>query len=180
MFSGNLPSPVSKNFYTELSDGNGNILQRKIAPLVESAPASGNFDIPADIKLNHLHFRAYTIWMMNFDTAFMYEKDIRIINKPNDSSEKTKEPQNRYLQFFPEGGDLVAGLENNIAFKANDQYGNPINVKGVLKDASGKTILEFNSTHDGMGKFLLSPDKTDVFSAVWTDDLAKNIQLISL
>ncbi len=172
VFSGNLPSPVSKNFYTELSDGNGNILQRKIAPLVESA-ASGNFDIPADIKLNHLHFRAYTIWMMNFDTAFMYEKDIRIINKPNDSSKKTEEAQNRYLQFFPEGGDLVAGLENNIAFKANDQYGNPINVKGVLKDASGKTILEFNSTHDGMGKFLLSPDKTDVFSAVWTDDLGK-------
>jgi hypothetical protein len=170
VFSGNLPSPVSKNFYAELSDADGNLLQRKIAPLYEST-AAGNFDIPAGIKTNHLHVRAYTVWMMNFDTAFMYEKDIRIINKQSDSSKKTETVQNRYLQFFPEGGDLIAGLENNIAFKANDQYGKPIVVKGSLKDASGKNIAEFNSTHDGMGKFLLSPDKTDVFTAVWTDDL---------
>jgi hypothetical protein len=170
VFSGNLPSGISKNFYTELSDDNGNLLQRKVAPLYEST-AAGNFDIPANIKTNHLHFRAYTVWMMNFDTAFMYEKDIRIINKQSDSSKKTETAQKRYLQFFPEGGDMIAGLENNIAFKANDQYGKPIAIKGILQDASGKTITEFNSTHDGMGKLLLSPDKTDVFTAVWNDDV---------
>src|SRR5579871_5957936 len=80
LFSGNLPSSLSKNFYTELSDGNGNIIEKKVAPLYE-ATASGSYDIPKDIKSNHLHFRAYTVWMMNFDTSFMYEKDIRIINK---------------------------------------------------------------------------------------------------
>ena len=108
VFSGNLPSLVSKNFYAELSDAEGNLLQRKMAPLYEST-AAGNFDIPANIKTNNLHFRAYTVWMMNFDTAFMYEKDIRIINKKSDSSKKNETAQKRYLQFFPEGGDLIAG-----------------------------------------------------------------------
>ncbi|HLY71471.1 MAG TPA: hypothetical protein VKR53_17170 [Puia sp.] len=170
VFSGNLPSTTSKNFYAELSDDNGNLLQRKIAPLYEST-AAGNFDIPANIKSNHLHFRAYTVWMMNFDTAFLYDKDIRIINKNSDSSKNTETVQKRYLQFFPEGGDMIAGLENNIAFKAVDQYGKPIAIKGILQDASGKTIADFNSVHDGMGKLLLSPDKTDAFTAVWNDDL---------
>jgi hypothetical protein len=170
VFSGNLPSSLCKNFYTELMDADGNILQRKIAPLYE-ATAAGSYDIPANLKANHLHFRAYTVWMMNFDTAFMYEKDLRIINKTADTAKTTAAAQNRYLQFFPEGGDLIAGLENEVAFKANDQYGNPINIKGVLKDATGKSIAEFSPTHDGMGKFLLSPDKTDVFTAEWTDDL---------
>jgi len=169
LFSGNLPSSLSKNFYTELSDGNGNIIEKKVAPLYE-ATASGSYDIPKDIKSNHLHFRAYTVWMMNFDTSFMYEKDIRIINKNADSSQKTSVTETRFLQFFPEGGDIIGGLENNIAFKATDQYGIPVSIKGILRDASGKSIAEFNSLHDGMGKFLITPDKTDAFSAVWTDD----------
>ncbi|HEX4852078.1 MAG TPA: hypothetical protein VFV08_14785, partial [Puia sp.] len=66
--------------------------------------------------------------------------------------------------------DIVAGVENNIAFKATDAFGLPINVKGVVKDASGKDVLEFNSTHDGMGKFMISPDKGDAFYAMWKDD----------
>ncbi len=167
VFSGNLPSPISRNFYSELSDGNGNVLERRAAPLYEST-ASGNFDIPGDLKGNHLHFRAYTVWMLNFDTAFLFEKDIRIIGKRNDSAHG-QSPQTSLLQFFPEGGDMIAGMENNVAFKANDQFGNPVDIKGVLKDASGKAILEFKSIHDGMGKFLLAPDKSDVFTADWTD-----------
>ncbi len=170
IFSGAFPSLVSRNFYTELSDADGNIVQRKIAPVFEST-AYGSFDIPANIKSSRLHFRAYTVWMMNFDTAFMYEKEIRISNTSPDSSAKAAASTERYLQFFPEGGDMVAGLESNVAFKSTDHSGLPVAVKGILKDASGKTILEFTTAHDGMGKFTITPEKTDVLYATWKDDL---------
>lgn len=169
LFSGTDPSLISKNFYTELSDAEGNVIQRKIAPLYEST-ASGSFDIPAGTKLNRLHFRAYTSWMLNFDTAFIFDKDIRLLNIIKDSIASAA-ASNRYFQFFPEGGDVIAGVENNIAFKATNQYGMPIPVKGVLKDASGKEVLEFASVHDGMGKFLITPDKNDSLTATWKDDL---------
>jgi hypothetical protein len=183
LLSGTEPSPVSKNFYAELSDENGNILQRKTAPLYEST-ASGSFDIPSTVKSNHLHLRAYSDWMLNFDTAFLFEKEIRLFNPSRDSaSHLVQAPakkdtisgsgnptQNSYFQFFPEGGDIIAGIENNIAFKATDPYGKPIPVKGILKDANGKDILEFSSAHDGMGKFMLIPDKSDKFYAVWKDE----------
>src|SRR5450432_334160 len=168
IFSGPDPSLVSKNFYAELTDEAGNILQRRIEPIIESTTA-GNFELPVDLKNGHVHFRAYTNWMTNFDTSFYYEKDLRIYNKKADSGQAFA-PGEARIQFFPEGGDLVAGVENMIAFKANDQFGLPVGVKGSITDGSGKTLLDFSSQHDGMGKFLVTPDKGDSLMALWKDD----------
>jgi len=172
IFSGADPSIFSKNFYAELSDASGAIVQRKVYPISESSTA-GNFDLPKNLKAAHLHFRAYTTWMTNFDTAFFYEKDIRIYDKKIDSGNVTVTlvPRQIKLQFFPEGGDLVAGVEGMVAFKANDQFGYPFPVKGSVVDKNGKEVLTFNSEHDGMGKFLLTVDKDDSLTAVWKDDL---------
>ncbi|HEY6901471.1 MAG TPA: hypothetical protein VI233_12540, partial [Puia sp.] len=170
IFSGADPSIYSKNFYAELSDASGTILQRKVYPVSESSTA-GTIDLPKTIKTGHLHFRAYTTWMTNFDTAFYYEKDIRIYDKKVDSViTVTIVPRQIKLQFFPEGGDLVGGIETMVAFKANDQYGFPFPVKGSVQDKTGKEVTTFSSEHDGMGKFLLSVDKGDSLTAVWKDD----------
>ena len=167
IFSGADPSLFSKNFYSELSDADGNILERKVYPIVESSTA-GNFDLPKVLKTRHLHFRAYTTWMSNFDTAFYFEKDIRIYDKRTDSG-ITMIPQQSRIQFFPEGGDLVGGVESLIAFKANDQYGLPVVAEGSIQDKTGKDLMIFKSEHDGMGKFIITPDNGDSLVAVWKD-----------
>ncbi len=170
IFTGADPSLLSRNFYAELSDPSGTILDRKVYPVTESSTA-GSFDLPKSIKSRHLHLRAYTTWMTNFDTAFYYEKDIRIFDDKLDSAGTvTIVPKVAKMQFFPEGGDLIAGAETMVAFKANDQFGLPVAVKGVVQDQSGKELLTFESLHDGMGKFLLTPDKGDSLTAVWNDD----------
>ena len=61
------------------------------------------------------------------------------------------------LQFFPEGGELVAGLSNAVAFKALDEFGKAADVSGVIVDQNGKKVAEFNSYHKGMGKFEFRP-----------------------
>jgi hypothetical protein len=167
VFTGFDPSPYSKNFYVELYDASGNLLQRKTSPLVESTTA-GNFDIPADFKGSRVHIRAYTTWMLNFDTSYVFEKDLRIAGLTAAAAGSNSTEIS--LHFFPEGGDMIAGIENNIAFKADDAYGEPVKVTGVLHDASGKNLLEFSSEHNGMGKFILTPDKLDVFYATWQDN----------
>jgi hypothetical protein len=169
IFSGADPSIYSKNFYAELSDPAGTIIQRKVYPISESSTA-GNFDLPKEVKARHLHFRAYTTWMSNFDTAFYFEKDIRIYDKRDSDLTVTIVPRQPRLQFFPEGGDLVAGVEGMVAFKANDQFGMPVNVKGSVVDKSGKELLTFASEHDGMGRFPITPDKGDSLTAVWHDE----------
>jgi hypothetical protein len=169
IFTGADPSIVSKNFYAELSDGSGAVVSRKVYPVSESS-AAGNFDLPAKMTARHLHFRAYTTWMSNFDTTFYFEKDIRIYDKKLDSAGTvTLIPREDRLHFFAEGGDLVAGVESSVAFKGEDQFGLPVDVKGSVQDKSGKEILTFVSEHDGMGKMLLTPEEGDSMTAVWLD-----------
>ncbi|PCJ23036.1 MAG: hypothetical protein COA97_12400 [Flavobacteriales bacterium] len=61
------------------------------------------------------------------------------------------------LSFFPEGGDLVDGLETMVAFKAMDEFGKPADVEGVVKDHKGRIVSEFTSFHNGMGAFEFEP-----------------------
>jgi hypothetical protein len=168
LFAGLDPSGNSKNIYTELYDADGNLILRNASPVNEST-ANGSFDLPATFRGTRIRVRAYTVWMLNFDTSFVYTKDLRIISGVEDSIVHP-EPTATSLHFFPEGGDLIAGVDNTVAFKAEDGYGQPRNISGSIVDQSGNTVLSFNSTHDGMGKFLLAPEKQDVFYATWKDE----------
>jgi len=60
------------------------------------------------------------------------------------------------LQFFPEGGDLVAGVPGRVAFKALNEFGKPADVAGYVTDQSGKRLQRFQSFHQGMGVFWLT------------------------
>ena len=168
LFTGFDPSPYSKNVYAEVYDAYGNLILRNTSPVFQSM-AAGSFDIPVAFLGTRLHIRAYTAWMLNFDTSFVFTKDFRVTGQANDSSAAAIAPVTS-LRFFPEGGDLIAGIENNIAFKAEDTYGQPHPVSGILYEQSGKMIYKFNSVHDGMGKFLIVPEKQDAFYAIWKDE----------
>ncbi|RFM36940.1 TonB-dependent receptor plug domain-containing protein [Chitinophaga silvisoli] len=61
------------------------------------------------------------------------------------------------LQFMPEGGTLVAGWPTVLAFKAINEKGKPVDVKGVITDDKGKRIANFASYHGGMGILPFTP-----------------------
>ncbi len=61
------------------------------------------------------------------------------------------------LQIFPEGGDLVAGLPSKVAFLAENEFGKPADIRGVVLDKNGKEVANFDSFHKGMGAFDFTP-----------------------
>jgi hypothetical protein len=69
------------------------------------------------------------------------------------------------LQFFPEGGHLVNGLESKVAFKALGEDGLSREVKGFIKDNDENLVTLFESEHKGMGFFRLKPEKGKAYSA---------------
>lgn len=69
------------------------------------------------------------------------------------------------LQFFPEGGDLIENLNSKIAFKAIQEKGLGIGVKGEIIDNAGKIITKLESQHLGMGSFSLMPESGKTYSA---------------
>ena len=163
----------SKNFYTELIDKQGNIVQRKVYPIVEST-ASGNFDLAENTPAGSYICRAYTSWMLNFDTAFLYTKQLTVVDKngaPARGSGVAASPSTHAIQFFAEGGNLVNDIECTVAFKANDNFGTPVFVKGNIVNSKGTVVTSFSAQHDGMGIFKLTPQAGETYKATWTDSL---------
>lgn len=84
------------------------------------------------------------------------------------------------LQFFPEGGKLVSGLESKVAFKAIGTDGLSREVKGEIKDENENIITSFESSHKGMGAFLLKPKAGEkYFAHLWYNNLKYVIPLPS-
>ncbi|MBU3744368.1 MAG: hypothetical protein FGM61_07445, partial [Sediminibacterium sp.] len=66
---------VSKNVYVEWYDTSGHIIKQTVAPVFQSS-AKGSFEIPAGYSGNFLHVKAYTSWMLNHDSDYLFKKDI--------------------------------------------------------------------------------------------------------
>jgi hypothetical protein len=167
LMDGLYPAETSKTFYTDWTDDKGNLLAHIVSPL-QGATTNGQFEIPAEYKGKYIHVKAYTKWMLNFDSAFIYEKDIVVLSA--NSTGGAKSIITPTLTFFPEGGDAIEGVNNKIAFKVNDQWGKPVKIKGVIKSNQGKTIDSLRVLHDGMGFFFLLPQQGESFTAKWKDE----------
>ncbi|WP_232538840.1 TonB-dependent receptor plug domain-containing protein [Chitinophaga tropicalis] len=69
------------------------------------------------------------------------------------------------LQFMPEGGAFVEGLVTNVAFKAINEFGKPVDARGIITDPAGKTVASFESYHNGMGQFSFTPQPNIRYTA---------------
>jgi hypothetical protein len=61
------------------------------------------------------------------------------------------------FSLFPEGGDLVRGIESKVAFRALNEFGKPADVEGIVLNSKGKKVADFSSFHNGMGAFEITP-----------------------
>jgi len=167
--SGILPDQLSKTLYVDFSDETGKILAHDAYPVANGA-TRGQFTIPDSIHGNLVHVRAYTKWMLNFDSSFLFNQDLTVI-QPASKRIKGEPPATvTKLYFFPEGGELIAGLNTRVAFMAENQYGQPVKVEGVVKDGSGKEVATLKPEHDGMGSFHMLASAEDSYTASWKDD----------
>lgn len=60
--------------------------------------------------------------------------------------------------FYPEGGHLIEGIANRVAFELTDQEGQAVDVKGTVS-ADGMQPLTIKPTHLGRGVFTVTPQQ---------------------
>ncbi len=158
---------LSRNVYIEWFDQEGKLITQSTSPLFQST-AKGSFELPADYTGSQINMKVYTRWALNDDSAFLYKKTIPINQDPIQLKPVIKKPQT-FFEVFPEGGNLVYGLNSKIAFKAVDETGKPVRVKALVVSNSTKTIDTLKIKHDGMGFFFLLPKSGETYSVKWTD-----------
>ncbi len=70
-----------------------------------------------------------------------------------------------FIDFFPEGGDLVAGVTNRVYFRAKSTLGKPAELRGNIVDQDGNPVTEVFTLNDdkevgvnqGLGRFEFTP-----------------------
>ncbi len=65
--------------------------------------------------------------------------------------------------LLPEGGDLVLGMHQRVAFKALDEFGKPVDFNGRIVNGAGQEITKISSYHQGMGSFDLQAQKGEKY-----------------
>lgn len=73
------------------------------------------------------------------------------------------------VKFLPEGGDLIADIDQVVAFRAVGTDGHPVEIEGSILTKSGEEVCKIASQHDGMGKFQMKADaRTQYIAKVTT------------
>lgn len=160
-----LPAVGARNLYAELRDAKGAIVQKELVLAYEGG-AAGEFQLPESIKPGLYQVRAYTAWMLNFDSTFLFYRNIQILDPKNIAANEKAAAKDYSVQFFPEGGDLIQEVNSTVAFKAIDESGYPIKVAGVVRDSKDKQVAVIETVHDGMGSFELKPVAGETYKAM--------------
>ncbi len=174
----NTPNTLSKIVYVELIDFSNKIIDSKTIK-IENGGGHGEFYLPLQLSSGEYTIRAYTNFMRNFDAAYFFTKKINIRNQQSlaskqpqlintSSKNNTKETIVEFkpdLQFFPEGGYMIANKANTLAFKAIGTDGKSIAVSGTILNSKNKIIQLFKTQKLGFGKFEFIPKKDEIYKA---------------
>ena len=131
-----------------LYDGNGKKIREKILTCNE------NDEINIPFRKSEVSPGAY----IRVDFAFTMDKYGRNFFLPDFSDEFD-------ISFFPEGGNLLAGMEQNVAFKCQQADGYGKDISGVITNSQGDTLTTFGTEHDGMGSFRITPVAGEEYTA---------------
>ena len=123
--------------------------------------AEGHVFIGEKWKTGEYRVEGYTQSSFYVDsTEAIFPQKIRVVDridkqKPQDTRTGLQKDNIR-LGLYPEGGYLVQGIKNYVAFKATDNQGVPVPLSGWLCE-NGARILDIESYHDGMGLLSFVP-----------------------
>ena len=159
------PDTVSVPLYVELIDSKrGKLIDKRILKL-NGGSAYADFQLPDTLQAGYYRLRAYTNWMLNFDENLVFMRDFQVF-QTNKNQEPTKlNAQEIDFRFFPEGGNLVEGIENRLGYKAVDALGNGLDVAGIILSDKGDTVMSFESEHLGLGAFSFKPEAGEKYTA---------------
>ena len=171
----NALSQYSKTLFVELITPEGNIIDTKKFK-IENGQCHGDFTFPTTKYAGFYEIRAYTRYMLNFDKNDIFSRVFPVYDAPLEEgnykniiterapSQRIPQIRNMYeqkgilnLSFFPEGGNLIAGVKSKVAFKATGKNGENTSVTGSVYDEQGTKVTDFTTEYLNMGAFEFIP-----------------------
>jgi hypothetical protein len=139
--------------------------------LLKNAQSSAALSLSTFLQSGRYQLVAYTNLMQNQPADFFYHQTIEVFDRA--TINQTTKPNTAVsadwsVQFFPEGGNLIAELNNKVAFKATNTSGRSCEIEGILKDENGEVVTNFKTDYLGMGLFTFKPIENHIYRATVT------------
>ena len=173
-----VPSFLSNILYIDLVNEQGKVVVKKMYKLDSLSSTPADFELDANLLSGNYTINAYTLWMLNFP-GFIFQKQVYVYGADYLTKKRETSRPSLICQFFPEGGNLIEGINNRIAFLVTDQQGNPQQVTGKLIDQDGKEVSVVKTVHAGMGSFELEvkPDAKYKLNIPFSNGSSMDFQL---
>jgi hypothetical protein len=143
-------SPVSGKHIAniELYDQKGTkVMHEKY--VIKQGVASAQLTVPTSLSPGFYNIISYTDWMRNFDSKLFFRKTIKIV----DGFEVNPSLSSLPIDFLPEGGHFISGVENNVEFRIPSGLNG---VTGTLKNGND-IIAPVVFLSNGLGKTTFVP-----------------------
>ena len=178
----NRPSTLSKVLYVELVAPEGYVVETKKYKLNDEGSCHGEFELKPLLLSGYYEVRAYTRYMLNWDKSAVFSRVFPVFDKVNADNWDFKNMLDRNrgfssngkwisaelpeasLTFFPEGGNLVTGLESRVAYELRGENGlfGEEKIRVYENDA---LLLETTPEHMGKGSFVFTPNEKAKYRA---------------
>ncbi|MEM9361477.1 MAG: TonB-dependent receptor plug domain-containing protein [Bacteroidota bacterium] len=163
-------SEKSNVIYVDLlNQSDSVIIKRRL--YAEGIGASGDIKTDEDFVQGKYRLRAYTKYMLNDDDPPIFEKSVFISNKTkltknltevasskNSVKEIGQKPNKIFARFFPEGGNMLSGVQNILGFEIKDETGKGISADGMILEENGTPVSFFRSHDFGLGIVNFTPE----------------------
>ena len=168
---------LSRVLYVELVGPYGDVVKTQKLKVVDGT-AYGEIELNNLMTSGYYEIRAYTRYMLNWGKEAIFSRVIPIFEKPTVEGNYSKPVINESIdgrlipnfreqvgekvqkinvKFYPEGGQMVCGVNGRVAFALTDKQGKPVEADCQLR--RGEMVLASMSTqYEGRGVFELIPD----------------------
>ena len=169
------PTDISGVLYVELLNAAGQMMERQLVKIDSLGGGSGCIKFDTYMHSGYYEVRAYTRAMLNWGEDAYFSRVVPLFERTKESfsidaiDASWKVPQKakrifafdgnseRRVQFYPEGGQRIAGLSQRIAFQVTDGNGMPCDDEVTIYDAEGNLLVSTRPLHEGRGTLLLPP-----------------------
>lgn len=189
---------LSHILYVELINPSGDIVEKRKLKIVDGE-ADGDIKVDSIQTTGFYEVRAYTRYMTNWGQNACFSRVFPIFKVPKTEGDysrleldkfsyKNRLPNTRLdeeqvivdtyshaisVKFYPEGGDMVTGLQSKVAFTVTDENGGRIKTKGYIEDEKKQKVCDIASDTLGRGAFDITPYKGKKYFAVVSNNKNK-------
>lgn len=164
----------SRILFADLVDENDAVITRQLLQ-ANRLVTNGALTLPDTLAEGYYWVRAYTLHTVQTNPQSLAIQPVYIVNRKTfpgnkylvnsmQEAQQTNQSTPR-ISIYPEGGALISGAESVVALRVTDGKGIPQQAKGIIKDKSGKTVIQFTTNENGLGKFSFSPTLWGRYSA---------------